>query len=170
MTKAKKFIRRGFTLAELLMVIVVLAIASALIAPLTGNDESTALRAAAELLAADIEDVQARTLANPDNASCLVPRADGSGWHIALVQSPSQPIESIDGQPFVRAFGSGALASATTIRLRTPSLPGKFLTFDDQGAPVSIEGPVYFEIAGMEDDSTITVVLSAATGRVSITH
>ena len=168
MTMARHHMRRGFTLTELLMVVVVLAIASALIAPLAGNDEGTALRATAELLAADIEDVQARTLANPIEATCLVPRADGSGWHIALVQSPYEPIESIDGQALERSFGSGALASATTIRLRTPPLPENRLTFDDQGAPVSIEGPVHFEIIGTEKDRTLKVVLSAATGRVSI--
>ena len=160
--------RTGFTFAELLIVVMILAIASALLVPLASNDQVIGLRAAAEVLAADIEDVQARTLADPNQPTCLVPHADGSGWHIGYRHTPGQPIAGIDGEPLVRFFGLGALASTPNAHLSTSELPETGLTFDDQGAPTLTDGTICFEITGAEKDGSFTILLSTSTGRVSI--
>ena len=162
--------QRGFTLAELLIVISVLAIVSALLVPLAGNDGATGVRAAAELLAADIEDVQARSLAEPKNASCLVPYEDGSGWYIARMSDAATPIDGIDGQPLTRRFGSGVLSGSAKVTLTAPALSGGGLGFDDQGAPVASNSALTFLLGTDQGDLTLGVEVSAATGRVSISR
>lgn len=161
-------IQRGFTFAELLIVVVILAIASALVVPLVTDDESIGLRAAAELLASDIEEVQTRTLADPGSPMCLIPHEDGSGWHIGLVDNPNDPITGIDGQLRIRTFGIGALVGAKRAHLQAPDLPVVGLTFDDQGAPTLTDSTLCFEITGHQDQKGFAVLLSNATGRVSI--
>lgn len=168
MNRAGTRIQRAFTFAELLIVISILAIVSALLVPLAGNDDATGVRAAAELLAADIEDVQARSLAEPNQASCLVPYADGSGWHIARMDDPAQPIDGIDGQPLMRRFGSGVLSGCSAVEFSTPTLPASGLGFDDQGAPVALAGRITFLLATDDGTLVLGVEVSAATGRVSI--
>ena len=81
-----------------------------------------------------------------------------------------EPIAGIDGQPLVRTFGIGALASAEKAHLRTTALPEIGLTFDDQGAPVLTDGTICLQITGAEEDGAFAVLLSTATGRVSITR
>lgn len=162
--------RRGFTFAELLIVISILAIVSALLVPLAGYDDATGVRAAAELLAADIEDVQARSLAEPNQASCLVPYEDGSGWYIARMEQAGQPIDGADGRPLVRRLGTDVLSGSSGVVFGAPSLPVGGLGFDDQGAPVALGGPIAFELVARDGTLTLQVEISAATGRVSITR
>ena len=160
---------RGFTLTEVLIVVLVLSISAMVIVPLAGSDELTDLRAAAELLAADIEEVQARNLASPEAPTSLVTSDQLDGWHLARADAPGEPLEGIDGRPRTRSFGSGALATADSLRLVPPPLPTDGLRFDDQGAPLMQEAEILFRILGTDTGSTAEVSLSSATGRVSVT-
>ncbi|MEE2680963.1 MAG: prepilin-type N-terminal cleavage/methylation domain-containing protein [Planctomycetota bacterium] len=159
---------RGFTLAELLIVLMVLSISVMAVIPLAGTDELTDVRAAAELLASDIEDTQARNLATPDAPTCLVPSKNHDGWHLALSEHPEQPITSASGAPHQRRFGSGALSTAATLRMSGPNLPDDGLRFDDQGAPLMGDSPIQFTIEGIRTGQRAYITLSTATGRVSI--
>ena len=161
---------RGFTLVELMMSLTVLAIAAAGVVPLLSNDQTAVLRAAAELLAADIEDVQARALAEPEDPLCLVVSDDGLGWHVALMSDPQTPLAGIDGLPRVRRFGQGALASARDAWVIVPAWQGTpgCLGFDDQGAPMGLTEPMGFEMRCESEPDPFVVCVSAATGRVSI--
>ena len=149
--------------------VLVLSISAMVIVPLAGSDELTDLRAAAELLAADIEEVQARNLASPEEPTALVTSEYLNGWHLARAATPEEPITGIDGRPRTRSFGTGALATADSLRLEPPSLPTDGLRFDDQGAPLMQDVEILFRIQGTDTGSTAEVSLSSATGRVSVT-
>ena len=163
-------LRRAFSFAELLIVISILAIVSALVVPLAGDEDATGVRAAAELLAADIEDIQARSLAEPGQTSSLIPHADSSGWYIARTSEPGQPINGVDGRPLIRRFGSDALAGSAAVVFTVPSLSSSGLAFDDQGAPLALSEAITFRLATPDDSLELGVRVSAATGRVSITR
>ena len=160
--------RRGFTLAELLIVLLILSISVLAVIPLAGTDELTDVRAAAELLASDIEETQARNLATPENPTCLVPNLEKDGWHLALADSPKKPIAGASGEPHARRFGAGTLATASSLRLVTPNLPEDGLRFDDQGAPLMGNAPLQFTIEGTKTGQSAQITLSSATGRFSI--
>ncbi|MDG2031610.1 MAG: type II secretion system protein [Phycisphaerales bacterium] len=161
--------RRAFTLAELLMVLGIMAITTSMILPLAGDNDVSRLRAAAELLAADIEDVQGRSLANPGAPTCLRVTEGGVGWHLAFAEEPEEPILDIEGRPLVRRFGAEALAGCAGVSLQVEDLPEDGLQFDDQGAPVALPATIDFLLmAGDEPPSTFRVRVSASTGRVTI--
>lgn len=161
--------RRGVTLAELMMVLAIMAIASSAILPLVGAESTSRLRAAAELLAADIEDVQARSLAAPRAPICLLVDEGGTGWRLALVSDPGTPIPDASGRPRARTFGHDVLAGCEELELVVSELPDEGLRFDDQGAPVALAGPIDFRLRA-EDGSTLRISVSASTGRVTMFH
>ena len=160
--------RRGFTLAELMVVISVISMSALVLIPAVGDGQRTALRGAAELLAADIEDTQARMLADPLHPTCLYVNEAGDGWHLAPRASPMPPLLGRDGQPRSRRFGEGAIAHAGALKLIPPPLPGGALFFDDQGAPIQNEGELEFTLQADETDERIGVYISASTGSVKI--
>ena len=160
--------RRGFTLAELMVVISVISMGAFVLIPAVGDGQRTALRGAAELLAADIEDTQARMLADPLNPTGLFVNEAGDGWHLARTALPMEPIIGRDGLPRSRRFGEGALAHARALTLTPPPLPGGALAFDDQGAPIQDEGELEFTLRADETDARIDVSISASTGSVKI--
>ena len=160
--------RRGFTLTELLVVVSVISMIALVVIPATSDGESTALRGAAELLAADIEDTQARMLADPLNPTGLFFNDSGDGWHLARTGEPTTPILGRDGLPRIRRFGEGALAHAGTLTLEPPLLPGGGLSFDDQGAPMQNEGELEFVLMAEESEARLAVSISASTGSVQI--
>ncbi len=160
--------RRGFTLAELMVVLSVISMITLVLIPAVGDGQSTALRGAAELLAADIEDTQARMLADPLNPTALFVNDAGDGWHLARTVDPMTPILGRDGFPRIRRFGEGPLAHAEALRLSAPPLPVGGLAFDDQGAPIQNEGELEFTLQARESDARLGVVISASTGSVKI--
>ncbi len=160
--------RRGFTLAELMVVVSVISLTALVLIPSGGEEHGAAMRSAAELLAADIEDTQARMLADPLDPTCLFVNEAGDGWHLARTSAPLAPILGRDGMPRSRRFGEGALAHAESLTLSVPLLPDDVLSFDDQGAPIQHEGELEFTLNAPESDTRLSVLISASTGRVSI--
>jgi prepilin-type N-terminal cleavage/methylation domain-containing protein len=160
--------RRGFTLTELMMVVTVLAMVTVIIVPMAADNDASQLRAAAELLAADIEDIQARSLANPAETTCLQTLPEGNGWQLENMANPGVPILGPDGEPLIRRFGTPPLAGSSEVLMATDALPGTGLRFDDQGAPISLSSKVSFDL-GMSDGQTrLRVEVSASTGRTAI--
>ena len=150
------------------MVLAIMAITSSMILPLVGDNETSQLRAAAELLAADIEDVQGRSLAEPGSPTCLQVASDGLGWHIALASDPAEPISNVEGRPMTRRFGQGGLSGCTEVTLSAGDLPADGLQFDDQGAPESLSGSIEFLLGTHGGEAMLRVTISASTGRVTI--
>ena len=160
--------RRGFTLFEVMMVVSILAIVASVVVPLVGNNEASQLRAAAELLAADIEDIQARALAEPEAPGCILLEPDGSGWRLADVDTPEDPLLDFDGRPLRRSFGSDVLAGCPDLSIRAMDLPQSGLQFNDQGTPMALNAGLVFELEAGDHEGSIKVAVSASTGRVSI--
>ena len=158
---------RGFTLAEMMMVMLVLSITTMLVVPLAGDDERTRIRAVAELLASDIEEVQSMNLSDPARPTCLVPRRELDGWHVATNAEPDVPVSDIAGEPHRRRMGSGLFADAGDLEITPPDLPGGILGFDDQGAPMVEDSVILFRITGTSGSASAEISLSS-TGRVSI--
>ncbi len=157
----------GFTLIELVIVVLVLAIAAALAVPMIGNTAPTKLKAAASILAADLAYAQIESIAHGDDRRLLVLDNPSDTYHIAAVSDPASPItHPITKQPYLIDYGSGQAESLVGVTIDSYSLNGDDqLGFDIYG---SLDQPTDATITLGCDGLTVTITADANTGETVI--
>lgn len=157
----------GFTLIELMIVVLVLAIAAALAVPMMGNTASNKLRGAASMLVADLAFAQVECVAHGDDPRLLVFDNPNDTYHIAAASDPATPItHPIAGRPYLIDYGQGAAASLTNVTLDSYDLNG-----DDQlgfGIYGGLDQPTAATITLECDGLTVTVTADPNTGEATI--
>jgi len=105
----------GFTLVELLIVIVLLGIAAGLALPMLGDAKPLQLREAARLLAADIEFAQNESIAHGDDPRLITFDTAKNCYWIAPASAPDTPITDLVRQePYLVTLGAGRPDQTTT--------------------------------------------------------
>jgi prepilin-type N-terminal cleavage/methylation domain-containing protein len=164
---------RGFTLIEILMVVVILGIASAVIVPQIGTRDDLKVAAAARIVMADLIYAQNRSIAT-QQMHCVEMDADAERYGLVTLADPDTYItHPINKDDFVVRFGS------------TPGLEGVTVTsadFDDQtslgfdelGTPYAIgeSGPEALTAAGTivltSGSHSLTISIEPFTGEISL--
>ena len=159
---------RALTLVELLIVIVLIAIAATLAVPLTADTDATRLRAAARLLTADLAFALIESITHADDRCVVIfDQANGS-YTIARSSAPGTPItEPITGQPYVTQFGSGRAAELAGVSIQGHSLDGDDRV--DFGMFGQIDQTTAATITLQAGALSMTVRIDAASGEASIT-
>ena len=80
----------GFTLVEMMIVVLVLAIAAALAVPMMGNTAPNKLKGAASMLAADLAYAQVESIAHGDDTRLLVFDNPSDTYHIAAASDTAR--------------------------------------------------------------------------------
>ena len=150
----------GFTLTELVVVMVVIAIIAAIAVPRMGNDP-VLVASQTDQLAGDIRYVQA--LAMTQGQKYVISFPSSTSYEIrdstgAVVRHP------IDGSLSV-TLGSGVTAALGSL---TP-VAGNALGFDGRGIPYSVTAPATFN-AALTAQATITLSKSGTNQQITITH
>ena len=151
----------GFTLLELLIVLVVMGIAFGLALPTLGDSKELRLRAAARTLAADLEFAQIESIAHPDDLRVVAfDTTDQDGYWIAPASNTAEAnaiTDPVRQGPFVVTFGQGRGAGIWGVSIQSVSLGGDSeLQFDAYGMP------------DQDDDATVTLACDSATLTVKI--
>jgi prepilin-type N-terminal cleavage/methylation domain-containing protein len=119
---------RGFTLVEIMIVTLIVAVAAALVVPMFGDAEVQRLRSAASMLVADMELAQSESIAHPDALRVVVfdtPGTSAHSYRIAPASTPATPITNpIDKQPYRVTFGTGRAATLEGVTIQAYSLGG----------------------------------------------
>ncbi|MCK4658115.1 MAG: prepilin-type N-terminal cleavage/methylation domain-containing protein [Phycisphaerae bacterium] len=139
----------AFTLVELLIVIVLVAIAASLVVPMLAGTDDSRLRAASRLLIADLAFAQIESITHADDPRLVSFDQANNSYTIAASSAPTTPINNPAlNQPYVTQFGSGRASEMTGVTIQSHSLGG-----DDQ---------VVFGILGQLDQAdAATVTLQA---------
>ncbi len=157
----------GFSLIELVMVVAVVAIASALIVPRLGSDHRTRLVWAAEMLAADLQAAQSESMAHPDDPRVITMAADGTCYGIAAASDPTVPITNpLDGQPWMVHFGKDRGRHIPGVVMPTNNVGNDLvLGFGAYGEPDQDFDAVF--VLGA-DSAIVRITVDAQTGRITI--
>ena len=174
--------RRAYTLAELLIVVLIIGVIGLIAIPQTTGMRSPRLKTAANVLAADLEFCQSQCINDPGNP--YVVSFDTVNNAYALTTPPVAPAPTAtpvnhpaDGLPFRNDFATGrnaALAGVTlTSVTNVPNGPGNggaavpTLAFSSFGVPQTTL-PQNLTITLTADGSQMVVTVDYATGDVSI--
>jgi prepilin-type N-terminal cleavage/methylation domain-containing protein len=168
--------RRGFTLVEILTVVLILGIASAIIAPQIGSRNDLKARAAARVLVSDL--LYAQNLAIAQQKWMYV-KFDAAGESYRLATAPgtaasTTPITNpVTKDPFVTQFGPAGGSRMSDVRIQSAVFNGVdtlyqndfTLAFDELGTPY-----VYcYDQANTNEMLNGTVVLQCGSHAVTVT-
>ncbi|MEM9914827.1 MAG: hypothetical protein AAF911_07700 [Planctomycetota bacterium] len=158
---------RGFTITEILVMVAVLSIASALAVPMFRDQGPTQLRSAAKLLAADLDAAKVESLTHGDDPRLVVFDTTNHTYHLAATSDPATPITNpVDRQPYLVDFGLGRAAALGMVEIQSVDLDG-----DDElgfGLYGQLDQTTAATITLAAGDATVTLTLDPATGEATI--
>lgn len=158
---------RAFSLIEILIVTICLAIAALLVLPAVASTHGARLHAAGKLLAADLQYAQLRAMGNSTNPCMLVFTPGSHEYHLALQDSPATPITNpATNQPYVTTFGSTRAHQLKGVTFKALSVGGDDrLGFTSLGA---LDQSSDASITLLCGESMLTITIDAATGKPTL--
>ena len=129
--------RRGFTLIEILVVVIILGIAAAVIVPHIGSRSDLKATSAARLMMADLIYVQNRSISLQKMHYVQFDPATAS-YKVLDQMTPSQVIitHPVEQSPFVVAIGPSGPPPLRDVKIDSVSFDGQMvLAFDEMGTP-----------------------------------
>jgi len=157
----------SFTLVEMMIVVLIISIIGAMAVARLGNTSLTRLRAAANVLAADLSFAQVESIAHADSPRVVVFNPTTSTYHIATTADLDVPITNpITKTPYSVRFGHGTAATLEGVTLSPTGVGGdNKLAF---GAYGQIDQATSATVTLLCNGSNITLTINAITGEVTI--
>lgn len=161
--------RFGFTLFEMVLVVLILGtVAAALVPPIGNNLYSPRLRTAANVLASDIDFCASECIARPSAPRIIT--FDSTANRYSIIDfGTSAPIKHpVDEMDFINDFSTGRNAQLNGVRIQSVVSGGSplgTLAFDCYGRPmINADAIITLTFKG----SSLAIQVSATTGDVSI--
>ncbi|MEM1211902.1 MAG: prepilin-type N-terminal cleavage/methylation domain-containing protein [Planctomycetota bacterium] len=157
----------GFSLVEILLVVTILGIVTALALPVFSSTNADRLRSAASVLAADLDYVRGESIAHPSDTRVIVFDTATERYHIAAASTSSTPLQNLfTKEDHIVSFGSGTVSSLIGVTIDSVSVGGDDeLGFDAFGAPDQITDATI--TLGCEG-ATIVLTVKAGSGEVVV--
>ncbi len=151
----------GFTLIEIIVVIVIISIAALLVLPMMGSAGDIQVRAAADMIAADLEYAKSMAISRQKTYKVIFNTTAES----YRLEDPNgiitHPVNA--GEPYAVNFKADSRVSQ--VNINSVSFAGSEVDFDSLGSPSS-GGVVTLKAGG----KTVTVSVEAATGFISVSN
>jgi len=157
----------GFTFVELMIVIVVIAIISAAAIPMFSGSDSAKLRAAADILVADIAYAQMESISHPDDPRCVWVQNGGTIYRVAPAATPRIPvIDPMTKQDYIVTYGSGRMAQLTGVTVSlTNAGDDSHIAFGPMGELDQTTPPIF---TIRVNRSSLVVTVDPVTGEAAI--
>lgn len=157
----------GLTLVEMIIVVMIIAIAAALAVPQLGNTASSKLSAAASMFVADVGFAQVECMSHSEDLRVLVFDNASDTYHIAAASDTATPITNpITHQAYLIDYDTVASKSLQGVTIDSYSLGGDDeLSFNVYGAlDQATDATITLGCDGM----SVTVTVDADTGECII--
>jgi len=170
-TMKSRYGRQGFTLVEIIIVVMILGIAAYMTVPMVTNAADIQVRAAANRLAADIDYAKGLAITHQSSYSIVF---DESGESYRIQDENGVPVDNpVTPGDFVVNFSTDSrLSQVDIVSADFDSDVSNALTFDYLGSPYSgtdTSAPLNSgQITLQADDFTLTVDVEPVTGYVTI--
>lgn len=149
---------RAFTLLEVLIVVSVIAVVAAIVSPMFSDDAPLRVRAAARVLASDIEYAQVLSIAHPQQPMVVKFSDDLASYWLALASDPELPIAREDtGEPYLVTFGAGRASPAEGIALELVDVKANCIQFTSTGGLNEFSVTPIIRIIHGESGAALTV-------------
>jgi type II secretion system protein H len=150
---------RGFTLIELIVVLLIMTIIAAVAVPMVSGTNAMQAQAAARMLMADLEYAQSLSVTTGSPITVQFNRTNNS---YKLINNQSQTVgHPISGKGYEVIYAQ--TSGATQVDVLSTTLAGDQVTFDTLGAPTP-DGAISVS-AGSQ---TYVVSIAPVTGRVTV--
>ena len=158
---------RSFTLVELLIVVMIMAIAAAIMMPALGTTEATKLIAAGRLVASDVEFAQYESIVHPDDPRLIKIDSGGNQYWIAKASDVATAIDSPAGpSTMLVTFGAGRALELAGVTVQAYDFDGDDeLRFDAFGQPDQTTTATITLSAG---GATLTISIAPVSGEVTV--
>jgi prepilin-type N-terminal cleavage/methylation domain-containing protein len=166
--------RGGFTVIEILLVVVIIAIAAMVAVPMIGSTSGMQIQSAANIIAADLEYAKSMAISRQKNYSVVFnPAGDYYEVHDSNGTTIKNPVTKLD---YKVNFRSDSRLNKVVIESATfdPSSDPPTITFDYLSSPYSGSGtsnPLNSGTISIKaGDFTMTISVEPVTGFISITE
>ena len=166
-------VRHGFTMIELLVVVAILAIAAAIVVPMASSAGSMQLRAAVNMVAADLEYAKSMSISRGQRYAVIFDKTAGVYYRYRVVDQGENPIRHPITQKleYVVSFQSDArlgqvkIAGVNFNGMDKVSFDSLGSPFDGTGANLNT-GVITLQAGGI----TRTVNVEPVTGYISVSN
>lgn len=167
MIRSRRLLAQAFTLIEVLIVVTVVAIIASMVGPMLGDTAAAQLRAAAQMVVADLEFAQLASVSHGEDTRVVVFDTANATYYIGTQTSPTTPlVNPIDGKDYLVQFGSGRASALNDVSISAYALGG-----DDHigfGIYGQLDQTVAASITLAAAGNTVTITLDPITGEASV--
>ena len=149
----------GFTLVEMMVVIVIIGIAAAMAIPMISSSASFQLRSAGNLVAADLEYAKSMAISRGKSYSVVF----NTGTNSYQIKDSNGNVVTPPGRKSTTQFGAGA--QLNDVAISSVSFTAGTVAFDYLGSPTA-GGTVQLQAGGL----TKTVTVEPITGFISVSN
>src|SRR4051812_46986306 len=137
--------RRAFTLIEILMVVTIIAIASAIIVPQIGTRDDLKQAAGARVVMADLIWAQNRAISTQQKQYIIFSGQSYTLWYKDSTNTLKKNSHPVTHNEYTTSFGVKNTPMADVSISGTPSFAGKnSLCFDEMGTPFGYDGTLEY--------------------------
>ena len=157
--------RAGFTLVELMIVVLLMGVIAVAVLPNASADSTVRLVSAVNTLVGDVEYAQSRSLAEPADPVLIRVNAKTERYWLALESDPDTPITRTNGDPYIVSFGNDPTADLTGVAVEL--IDGEDDVLFDAFGRLKVPGDRVFRLTSFAS-GTMLVEINADTGSAFI--
>ncbi len=125
--------RRGFTLIEMLVTIVVMMIAASMVVPMFGTSDSAYVSAGAAIMISDLDYAQAAAINDPTDDVTVHFDTLAGRWWLTPAGDPATTLTMSNGDPYDTTMGIGRADLAIDVAIALAGVTGDAFSYDAYG-------------------------------------